>query len=216
MGDSLVFQYVAISNTHIAYSALILAVSQQLLSVLSSVNEHQQFCHLSFNCQHPSSMRPYQTALQLVGELRWPYSEPYVEWKFSVSPYLLFFSLSHLEISVGACLSFLTRISWGSQDWVRGFCFCFVFPYLPVRTLLTACRKQNWIPQLNLFYPFFSLRGLLVTPMPYSTSKFRGFFLGSGLACDLPWGTCACKAVEEIPALTKCQSYCCICLALHF
>lgn len=144
-----------IINTHLAYSALILAVSQQLLSVLSSVNEHQQFCHLPLNCQHPLSMSPYQTALQTVGELHWLYSEPYVEWKFSVSSYLLFFSLSHLEISVGTCLSFITRISWGFWDWLWGFCFCFVFPYLPVRTLLTACRKQNWIPLLNLFCRLF-------------------------------------------------------------
>lgn len=64
---TLVFQYVVIINTHLAYSALILAVSQQLLSVLSSVNEHQQFCHLPFNCQHPLSMRPYQQHYSLLG-----------------------------------------------------------------------------------------------------------------------------------------------------
>lgn len=68
-----------------------------------------------------------------------------------------------------------------------------------------SLRKMKLVPSAFSFLSSVLLRCHLVTPRPYSTLKFRGFFLRSGSACDLPTlrDNTACKALEEIRALTE-------------
>lgn len=84
-----------------------------------------------------------------------------------------------------------------------GFGLFYIYTLVTEYCWQPAKKKKKVVPSVVSFLSSVLLRCHLVTWTPYSTSKFRGFFLGSCSACDLPKTQTACRAAEEIPGLSE-------------